>query len=236
MNKFFKIVAIISIGMLAACGDPRDTVIPADLSNMGAVTVALEKLSPEEKGLVTEYIVGHMMSSALGVTSNPGIPDGMTIRNAIAEQRQANADRAAKLLKQQELKAKLQAERSAAMESMTNAVTVTLVSKKIVERGYDEKIAVVFGYKNNTSKDISGVKGTIVVKDLFGDDISSFQVSNDDAIKANESSTWNGERSITFSFSNRDRKLVELSDDKYTVTWEPHIIVFADGTQMKLPN
>jgi hypothetical protein len=101
----------------------------------------------------------------------------------------------------------------------------------------DEKIEVVFGYKNNTAKNITGVKGKISIRDQFGDELSAFQVSNDTTIKAGESITWIGGRSIKFSMgSNQDRKLIELADDKYTTQWNPQVIVFADGTKMTLPD
>ena len=125
---------------------------------------------------------------------------------------------------------------------MLEAVTVTLVSKKIAtERGYsgiviDEHLEVIFGYKNNTAKDISGVKGRVSVKDLFGDEISAFQISNDSTIKAGQTATWGR---IAFCAilpgNNKDRKLAELDDDKFKVVWEPQVIVFADGTKLALP-
>lgn len=141
------------------------------------------------------------------------------------------------------LRDKLQAEREAALKLMREAVTVTLVSKKLAEeRGYsgivmDEKLEVVFGYKNNTGKDIAGVKGRIAVQDLFGDELSAFQVSNDDGIRAGGTRTWTGSRSVQFSLSStNDRKLAGLASDKYKVVWEPQTIIFADGTSLKTPD
>ena len=127
----------------------------------------------------------------------------------------------------------------AAMKLMRDAVTVTLVSKKLnTETGYsgivmDEKLDVKFGYKNNTGKDIAGVKGYISIKDLFGDEISGFEISNDTTIRAGQTVTWTGSRSVRFSLGdNKDRKLAELGDDKFKTVWEPEMIVFKDGTQM----
>jgi hypothetical protein len=71
---------------------------------------------------------------------------------------------------------------------------------------------------------------------LFGDELSAFQVSNDDGIKAGSTRTWIGSRSVRFSLgNNKDRKLAELENDKYKVVWEPQAIIFPDGTSLKLP-
>jgi len=92
------------------------------------------------------------------------------------------------------------------------------------------------GYRNNTDKDIAGVKGYVSVKDLFGDELSGFLISNDDTIKAGGSVTWTGSRSVRFAIgNNKDRKLAELADDKFKVEWQPRTIVFADGTTLTDP-
>lgn len=232
--------------VLAACSGPRDTPLPRDLDKIESIKPAMEKLSPEERTLVTGYIIRHTVGASLGALfggkEGPGIPEGMTLGKAIEEQRKFNADAAIDEAKQQALKTKLQAEREAAIKPMREAITVTLVSKKIsTERGggivMDENLEVTFGYKNNTDKDIAGVKGYISVKDLFGDEISGFLISNDNTMKAGQTVTWAGSRSVRFSLgNNKDRKLAELEDDKFKVVWEPKMIIFKDGTKLTVPD
>jgi len=206
----------------------------------------MTKLAPEERELATGYIMRHTIGAKIGGLfggkEGPGIPEGMTLGKAIDEQRKFIADAALEEAKQQALKAKLQAEREAALKPMREAITVTLVSKQMAtERGYsgmvmDEKLNVTFGYKNNSSKDVSGVKGRISIRDLFGDEISAFQVSNDSTIKAGQTATWSGSRSVSFSMgNNNDRKLADLGDDKFKILWEPQVIVFTDGTKLTVP-
>jgi hypothetical protein len=232
--------------VLAACSGPKDTPLPRDLDKMDTIKPAMEKLTPEERELAAGYIMRHTVAAKLGGLfggkEGPGIPEGMTIGKAIDEQRQFKADAALEEAKQQALKAKLQAEREAAQKQMREAVTVTLVSKKlVVEHGYsgivtDENLQVVFGYKNNTDKEVAGVKGYVSVKDLFGEEISGFLISNDTTIPAGQSTTWTGSRSVRFSLGhNNDRKLADLGEDKYKVVWEPEMIVFKDGTKLTAP-
>lgn len=240
------LIILLSSILLAACSGPKDTPLPRDLDKMDTIKPAMEKLTPEERELAAGYIMRHTIGAKLGGLfggkEGPGIPDGMTIGKAIEEQRKFKADAAIEEAKQQALKAKLQAEREAAQKQMREAVTVTLVSKKLdTESGYsgiitDENLQIVFGYKNNTDKDVAGVKGYVSVKDLFGEEISGFLISNDNTIPAGQSATWTGSRSVRFALGdNKDRKLAELGEDKYKVVWEPEMIVFKDGTKITAP-
>lgn len=232
--------------MLAACSNPKNTEVPQDPAQLESIKPALDKLTPEERALATGYIVRHTvgakMAGMFGGKEGPGIPQGMTLGKAIEEQGKFLADRKAEESRQAALKAQLEAQREAAIKPMREAVTVTLLSKSIEEeRGMsgmllDENLHVVFGYKNNTTKDISGVKGYVSARDLFGDELSGFAISNDTSIPAGQSVTWAGSRSVKFSIGdNKDRKLAELDDSKYKVVWEPQVIVFADGTKLELP-
>lgn len=237
----------LSLILLIACNGAKNTRIPHDIDKMESIKPAMEKLTPEERELAAGYIMRHTLGAKLGGlfggNEGPGIPEGMTLGKAIEEQRKFKAEAALEEAKQQILKAKLQAERETAMKVMREATTVTLLSKRIAaERGYsgivlDEKIQVAFGYKNNTDKDIVGIKGLVIIKDLFGDDISKFQISNDATIKAGQTSTWAGSRSVKYAFgNNNDRKLAELNEDKFKVVWEPQMVLFKDGAKLTAPD
>ena len=135
------LIILLSSILLAACSGPKDTPLPRDLDKMDTIKPAMEKLTPEERELAAGYIMRHTIGAKLGGLfggkEGPGIPDGMTIGKAIEEQRKFKADAAIEEAKQQALKAKLQAEREAAQKQMREAVTVTLVSKKLdTESGY----------------------------------------------------------------------------------------------------
>jgi hypothetical protein len=117
-----------------------------------------------------------------------------------------------------------------------------VVSKKIKPQyGFsgivpDENLVVTFGYQNNTQRDISGVKGRISVRDLFGDQLCGLAISNDNTIPAGKRATWTCSRSVQYGLGdNKDRKFAELDDSKYKILWEPQMIVFSDGTKLELP-
>jgi hypothetical protein len=232
---------------LVACDNVKNTHLPQDLEKMESIKPAMEKLTPEEQELAGGYIIRHTigakMNTIFGGAEGPGIPEGMTLGKAIVEQRKFISDLKAEEQKQVALKVTLQAKREAALKPMREAVTITLVSKEIKpEYGYsrilmDEHFVVTFGYKNNTQKNISGVKGYISVRDLFGDELSGFAISNDTTIPAGQSITWTGSRTVKYAVGdNKDRKLSDLDDSKYKVVWEPQVIVFSDGSKMELPS
>ena len=242
----FCFIILLCVLCLAGCSRPQNTVLPRDLSKLESIKPTIEKLHSDERQLLAGYVMRHVAAQAFGgvfgSSSASTVPEGMTVGKAIEEQRKFNENAAAEEAKQKALKVKLQAEQDAAMKTLRDAVTVTLVSKRIeTERGFtgitlDEKIEIVVGYKNNTDRDVAGVKGLLRINDLFGDKISAFQISNDSTLKAGQSLSWSGGRSVQYSLgNNEDRKLAELGDDKYKIIWEPQIIVFADGTKLTVP-
>ena len=87
--KIFSIVCFTLL--LVACGDPHNTTVPADVTKWsGSVKPSLEKLTPEERVLFSQYAIRHTIRAAMaglmGNQTDP-IPEGMTIGKAIEEQR-----------------------------------------------------------------------------------------------------------------------------------------------------
>ncbi len=236
------LAVILLAAALAACSDPHRVPLPRDADKMDTLEPVLKRLSKPEQELLLGY--ASRISLAAGLRAAAGaIPEGMTVGKAIEEQRQfEKAKAAAKAEKEKRLAARV-AEREKILKPMLEAVTVELVSKKIVpDYGtsgkylLDENFNAKFSYHNNTDREIAGVKGLITIKDLFGDDISKFLISNDSSIKPGQTVTWEGSRSVKYPRGdNNDRRLAELPPDKLKLIWEPRSIVFADGTKLDLP-
>lgn len=228
---------------LTGCHNPKNTELPGKVDQLPSIQKDVSKLSNEERELLAGYMMRSMLSHGLlgGASGNTYIPAGTTIGEAISDQRQFIKNQQIESERQEQLKSELQKKRDIQTAQMRDAVTVTVVSKSIEpEIGYsgivtDENIVVEFGYRNNTLKNIAGVKGTISIVDLFGDEMTAFNVSNDETIRVGQNSTWRGSRSVRYSFGNfKDREWAALPDEKYKVVWQPDMIVFEDGTQIKL--
>lgn len=87
-----RIFSILCLALsLAACGDPHDTGVPADISRWrDTVKPSLQQLTPEEQQLFTQYVRRHtILADEVGLNGDKvdPIPEGMTIGKAIEEQR-----------------------------------------------------------------------------------------------------------------------------------------------------
>lgn len=238
-----KIFFVLILSILAvACSDPKSTKLPLEMEKWDSIKPKLEKLSEDEKGLFTGYAMRKAMKGSIFATQS-GTTEATTIGEAIEAQRKFIAESKAKEATQKAEMVKILAESEAAEKAMREFVSVGLAGKKIqVERGVsgmelDRKLIIAFVFKNNSTKKIAGVKGRIVIKDLFGDEISGFQISNDETIEVGGRTTWEGERSVKYAIgsSNKDEKFAELADDKFTLEWKPQVIVFSDGTKVDAP-
>ncbi|MFC5498152.1 hypothetical protein ACFPOE_11450 [Caenimonas terrae] len=205
---------------------------------METINPQLQKLTPEERELLAKYFIRKTMKGTM-FGAMAGNTDAATIGQAIENQRAYAADTAKRESEEAALKAKAKAEHEAAMKALRDVVTVALVSKKVAEEHgmsgmlMDRRLEITVAYRNNGTKDIAGVKGALVVSDLFGDELSTFRISNDSTIRVGGSTIWSGGRSLQFNMGqNKDEKFAELPEDKYKVQWEPEVIVFTDGTKL----
>lgn len=81
-------VAILLVAAALGCSNPKNTKIPRDLSQLHTIKPSLDKLTEEERAVFASYMMTRLMRKVPGTegTGNP-IPEGMTIGQAIEEQR-----------------------------------------------------------------------------------------------------------------------------------------------------
>ena len=249
MNLGFSkgLFALVVAGLLAGCEKPGEIVIPADSSKWEeTLKPAIQSLPESDRALLAGYL---MRSKAKQAIQGEEPVIGVTVSGAIesqkawqVEQEKIKAEEQVRKEEERKLRDEMQAKKQAMEKEMKDAVSVTVVKKSVVSEWgasgrvlMDEHLNVEFGYRNNTEKDIRGVKGLIVVKDMFGDVLSEFLVSNDTSIPAGGSVTWKGSRSVKYGRNEtNDRKFSELPEDAYTVDWNPRTIIFADGTSFNV--
>ena len=78
------------VALLAACGDPRDTRVPADISKWSTIVKpALQKLPHEDQVLFADYVRRHTVGATGGLIGDKTypMPEDLTIGKAIEEQR-----------------------------------------------------------------------------------------------------------------------------------------------------
>lgn len=229
-------MALAAITLLAACSKPQNTVLPTDVSKWGdEVKASIQKLSEEDQTLFFGYATRNAMDAAFG---GKGIPPGTTIGAAIADQKQWIAARDKANAEQQALKEKMLAEQEAFRKQVAGAVTVTVIEKKLLPINYEarrfsEEQFFKLGFENKSGKDIAGIQGEVTFIDIFDKEVGSFTFSYDHGIKAGEIATWEGARQYN-QFLPEHQALANLESGKYTTKFKPEMIVFSDGTKMRV--
>ena len=220
------ILSLVLAVFITGCSNPKDEVLPPNMNETDMTVLAgkVKSLSEEDKALLTQYIVRSEMSKAFG---GDGSSTGTTVGEAIDNQKQWNIEQQKKV----ERAAKFKAEKDAEFE---NAVSVTIFDKNLVEADSQSFITVDVDIKNNSTKEIAGVKGSIEFFDKFGDWIMSFSFKDDtlnipagDSFKSTLS--WDYEQSI-FNYT----QLVNTSLEDLKYKFEPEQILFEDGTKLDM--
>jgi hypothetical protein len=218
--------------VLTGCNDPKSKMIPEDMTSKNtAFKEAIEKLNEDDK----KALMGYLMRSEMKKAFNKNSTDtqvAISIGEAIDHQNKWLASKKTARAEQQALKDELASKKAENQMAMNETVTVSFLAKKYEKVKYRDHIALSFGFKNKTSKNIIGVKGVAHLKDIFGDTILRVTISDDQGIKARASTKWNG--SIDYNqFKNSDIKLRNTAFDKIVFEWEPGLYLFSDGTKLK---
>jgi hypothetical protein len=223
---------------VVGCSKPESCLMPTDMSKASSderFAAAVKKLPQDERDLLVAYVV----RAALAQGFNHPLPPAATIGDAIASQRQWAAELKAKEEEQKALAAKVQAARAAAQKQMDDVLTVAVTEKQykpasVRDDRYLDEIDMAVAFQNKSSKDLKGVKGKLVFKDMFDDLIREARLSMDEGVPATQTATWNGSLSYN-QFKPGDQKLAQTSLEKMKITWVPDTYLFADGTALKMP-
>jgi hypothetical protein len=221
--------------VLASCQNPHDRTLPTDVTKIDEGTKsAIQKLSPDERALLARYEMRHTLrgdAAALGP---------VTIGQALQEQREFDNAQAQREAEAAALKAKMQKEHDEAVARLNDAVAIALVSKSYEASDfsagvYDDTIQLNIAFENKTDKVISGIKGTAVFKNIFGDVITRSNLTMTEEIGAHSKYMWHGSKKYN-QFESSDQTLRNTPLEKIKFEFEPDAIVYADGSELKAPD
>src|SRR5690606_801681 len=155
-----------------------------------------------------------------------GIPIGLTLGRAIEEQTAWEAERRAE---EEALRQKLEQERLAAEKALSEAVTVTLISKSELPsnyraRRYSDYQQFRVGAQNNTDKVMVGVSGEIKFIDVFDKEVGAVSFGISEKIEPGKSIVWTGGRDYN-QFIDSHRAVWNLEEGKYTTRFVPEMVV-----------
>ncbi len=210
--------------ILAACTTPpHEVAMPANGTwSDPAFVEATRALNEADSNTLAAFMVRY--EGARRTTSPLELP--ATIGETLQVQRaheQAEAAEAARIAAEEE-------ERRTRIKT---AVSVKLISKKMVKLRYEQYQAFELELNNNLDVAIQGVSGYLAFVDMFGKTIKEINVSYDKPLAPNTPVSW--EAAMRFNeFIDDHRTLAAASADKLTVLFHPEIVVLADGTRLSL--
>jgi hypothetical protein len=241
-SGILAVVVLLVIGVFAGYyfsqNKPNRTVIPTDTANWDKeLAPALAKLSDDDKRLAAAYLARAKLGELFG---GAGIPSGLTIDQAIREQRNWEQAQAANDAEAKKLETRIKAEKEAVAKQISDLLTVALIDKRYVPHDYQshiysDSIVINIAFQNKGNKDIAGVKGKTIFTDMFGDVIKMVSLSYDEGIPAGKSVTWVG--SVDYNqFQKSDVRLRDIDKAKLQFSFEPETVIFADGTKISSPS
>lgn len=231
---------ILVCAFLSACSDPKDTKLPADISKWSddaQLAESVKKLPEEEKKLFLGYAARRAIASAFG--GSQAVSD-TTVGDALKTQKAWLDEKAAEEVKQKALAEQVKQQQLQSLKEMNATLTASLIELKLNPKDYANKqysdyFSISVAFKNNTTEALSGVKGTVVLKDIFGDVIKRISLSDDNQIDPGQNYIYSGTMDYN-QFQASDKKLASANFSKMQFEWEPDTYVFASGKKQVMPH
>jgi len=236
-NKFSILGAVVSLALITGCSQPTSTVIPSDIATWDKeLAPSLQKLPESDRNLVASYLMRSKVGEAFG---GKGVPPGTTVGQAIEAEKKFDAEQLMKQAQEAALKAKLQKERTDAIDAIGKSVTVTLIAKSQIPKDfsagrYSDEQGLRVGIQNNSAKPMVGVAGSLKFIDVFDKEVGSVNFRISESIAPGGTYTWNGSRNYN-QFMASQVAVWNLEEGKYTTHFVPEAVVFADGTKLTVP-
>ena len=243
LPHFFLVV--LSVLVLAACGDPRDKELPLDLSTAPDARDTFVQLTSAEQEAVSRYEIRRAARLAQG---DEAAHKSVSYRQAIADETvletaEAQQDVAARV-KQQALQAESDAKEEAAKtqaeanaHALNTSITCTLKSKSVTPAPKADtpvfpmpQATYDLACRNASGADLHGFKGLVTLKSPFNELIAVLPVRRDDTLAADaEFEQKFNEPFVSLGLGMNALALHDLAIDKITVQVQLDSLVLANG-------
>lgn len=233
------IINISIILVLIGCSKVTDTLIPSDMNAWDKeLAPAIKKLSEEDRKLFAAYVVRAKLSGVFSKEKQE-IPIGMTIGEAILEEKKWIAEQEKQAAEAAALKMKIEADRAEVTKAINEVAIVSFLNKSELDSNfhvgrYSDYQQFKVGIKNKSEKEIVGVSGEMEFIDVFGKLVGSVTFKISEKIKPNGTYIWIGGRDYN-RFNDSHRAIWNLGEGKFTTRFVPSAVVFSDGTKLVAP-
>lgn len=219
-----------------SCGDPYEAPLPVDPSDKISFYKAIGGLAADEQKDLREFFT---RSTEEKMKGGPGARAGITVKEALAEQRawtEADAikkqqlrDAAEKALAEREAQQK--ADKVNAQQEMATTATAELVKLNVVSSTFGKSFDMDIRFKNTASKELVLMMGTVQLSDKSGGVLKEVKIPYMKSLKPGASAVSGGK--IPFNPDRAgDAEVAKTPLGKLKVTWIPTYYKFADGTQL----
>lgn len=235
-----KVIAtLLACLLLAACSDPKQAKLPADISKWSedkGLMEAVSKLEESDRKLFGGYAARQVMASTFGgnkVVSDSTLGDALKTQQAWVEAKAAEAE------KQKALAEQVKQQQLVALKEMNGTLTASLLELKLnpvdyKNKQYSEYFTIEIALHNNTDEALAGVKGTVVLSDMFGEVIKRIGLTNDSQIDPGKTYIYSGTMDYN-QFQAADKKLAAADTAKMKFDWEPDTYIFISGKKQSMP-
>jgi hypothetical protein len=225
-----RLLAFVSLAFCVACSGVKGVQVTSEGLDQTAVQVHQSNLSDQDKTAFDE-VKARADNGEYDVT-------GKTVGTLISDQEAYDADQKAQREKAATLAAQVKQRHDDSLRALQHVITVALVDKSyhvadVMNGDYQDLITFELAFRNNGSKAIRAVKGTLGFKNLLGDIIYSANFEHSIDVAPGQSISWDG----TLDFNQYNDALVQLRDAQLRnirLDWEPEQILFSDGTKMEI--
>ena len=214
-HKLMAALLSATMVLLSGCSDPMNVKLPQNADEFKDFQSKIDSLKGEDKRLISDFVGENALAMAVGNT-----PTDMTVGEAIAMQ------------KEQEDRAKTkQAAKQSALKAMNDVINVEYVHRDKFERAGYPAYQFTVEITNKQAKPIIGVKGRLIFKDLFGEDVGNIGVEYKSTLDKDQPKYV--ESTSIPSLTQGDT----FKDGDYeptNVRFEPEVIVFEDKTSLSI--
>ncbi|STZ77359.1 hypothetical protein [Bergeriella denitrificans] len=232
-----KLIAILMIGLLAACSDPKDILL-TKAEDVEKNAEQIKKLSDDEKKLLVAYVFRAEAGQIFGANASDNY--GITVGEAIKRQKQFAEEQKVKEEAKKAEEEKARKELEAKRTVLNSAVDVIFVHHEFQQGKYkyDDKVRIALKIINKSDKAITGIKGILTFTDKFDDVLKKVEFKSDfieldGKLAPGKEFDFSGTVDVNH-FIQEDIKFAETPTKDMKFTYEPEVVIFEDGSKLEV--
>jgi len=230
-NKFVvNLLFAILLMLIYSCSNPLDNKYSEETLEQDAEKIKESgELNSTELSLLGEYIAWNKMTGKK--------IEGRTYAEMLEEAKEIRKKQEEEKREQKELAEKARKEEEKRIAKLNQVLTVSIFDIGAVKKGYVgeewiDEIIYHFVYENKSDKEIRAIKRTIIINDVFGDEIKKLGVKCDKNIQAGK--IIKEKRYYNYNdYKKSDKKIVNSKMKDLKFIWKPEIIMYTDGSSLE---